>query len=298
MFLAGCGGGSSTGPTASAYEIELIWLGTPPSAQVQAAFETAESRTESIITGAVRRVSLPGSFTNLSQCGLPGHPDISRADIDGLRIYAVIEAIDSVGGVLGSAGPCAVRPNEQPALGVMRFDSFDVNNLLAQGRLTSVILHEMLHVVGVGTVWLDKALLDTLTNPADARFTGVDARTACATLNGGTGPCATSVPVHSTDGAGSRFSHWREGTFASELMTPFLGGGATPLSAMTIGSLSDLDYEVDFDAADAYTVPPPPTPVMLRDGGPSAPGIQLPEPMRPKWKIDGAGRLVPYRPRR
>lgn len=291
--LAACGGGS-TAPSAPNYQIELIWLGTPPSAQVQAAFETAEVRIESIITGAVGRVSLPGSFTNLSQCGLSGHPDVTRRDIDGLRIYAIIESIDGTGNTLGSAGPCLVRGNEQPALGIMRFDNADVSNLLSQGRLTSVILHEMLHVVGVGTVWTDLGLLDTLPDTLDARFTGPSARTACATFNGGTATCAATVPVHSLDGAGSRYSHWRETVFTSELMTPFLGGGATQLSATTIGSLADLAYEVDIDAADAFTLAPPPP---LRDGTSAPPGIMLPEPMRPRWKIDGAGRLVPYRPR-
>jgi hypothetical protein len=279
---------------ASEYEIELIWLGTTPSEQVRSTFDFAGNKIRATIVGAVPAVALPGSFTNLSQCGLSGFPDVGRSDIRGLRIYAVIQPIDGVGGTLGSAGPCLIRNNDIPALGVMRFDDADVQALLSSGRLSRVVLHEMMHVVGFGTVWTDKSVIDTATDTLDARFTGLQARLACQNDNGGATACATSVPVHSTDGAGSRYSHWRESTFGSELMTPFLGSGATQFSATTIGSLADLGYEVDYEAAEPYTLPAAPALVET----PLGPAIRLGEPMQPTWKLDGAGRLTPYRPRR
>lgn len=295
LCLIGAACGTSTRPEeATEYELEVIWLGTEPSEQVRSAFDRAGGTIRATIVGALTSVAIPPSFTNLSQCGLAGHPDVGREPIRGLRIYAIVESIDGVGGTLGSAGPCLVRADDTPALGVMRFDDADVQNLLSSGRLTSVVLHEMLHVVGFGTVWTDQAVLDTLTDPANARFTGLQARQACRDFNGGASVCASSVPVHSTDGAGSRFSHWRENTFGSELMTPFLGSGATPFSATTIGSLEDLGYEVSYETANPYTVP---TTVTLR-AEESLPMIELGEPMQPRWKLDGAGRLTPYRPRR
>ena len=243
--------------------------------------------------GPLSTVALPTSFTNLSQCGLPGHPDIDREPIRGLRIYAIVESIDGSGGTLGSAGPCLIRNDDTPALGVMRFDDADVQNLLSSGRLARVVLHEMLHVVGFGTVWYDQAVIDT-TTPTDARFLGLLARQACRDFNGGSSVCASTVPVHSADGDGSRFSHWRETIFTNELMTPFLGSGATPLSATTIGSLEDLGYEVSYETANAFTLPGA---VALRADEPAT-SIMLGEPMQPRWKLDGAGRLTPYRPRR
>jgi hypothetical protein len=77
-------------------------------------------------------------------------------------------------------------------------------------------------------------------------------------------------------------------------MTPFLGSGATQFSATTIGSLADLGYEVDYEAAEPYTLPTAPALVET----PLGPAIRLGEPMQPTWKLDGAGRLTPYRPRR
>lgn len=293
VATAACGTNTRP-PDASAYELELIWLGTTPSEQVRSTFDFAGNKIRETIVGAMTTVALPASFTNLSQCGLDGYPDVSRADIRGLRIYAVIEPIDGVGNTLGSAGPCLIRNDDTPALGVMRFDDADVQNLLSTGRLSRVVLHEMLHVVGFGTVWYDQGVIDTLTDPLDARFTAPQARLACQTENGGTTVCATSVPVHSEDGDGSRFSHWRESVFGSELMTPFLGSGATQFSATTVGSLEDLGYEVDYTAAEPYTIP---SGAALMET-PLGPSIRLGEPMQPRWKLDGAGRLTPYRPRR
>jgi hypothetical protein len=49
--------------------------------------------------------------------------------------------------------------------------------------------------------------------------------------------------------------HWREETFFNELMTGFLGSPPSPLSRLTVASLADLGYGVDFGAADPYSLP-------------------------------------------
>ena len=40
-------------------------------------------------------------------------------------------------------------------------------------------------------------------------------------------------------------------------MTGFLNTGVNPLCRVTIGALEDVGYEVDYDAADPYTLPTP-----------------------------------------
>jgi hypothetical protein len=287
---------SPSGVGDSEFTLEIVWLGTQPTGATLSSFDAALNTVRTTIVGGLSSVALPATFTNLSQCGLSGHPDIDRANIRGLRVYLLVEAIDGAAGTLGQAGPCLIRGNDIPALGYMRFDEADVANLQATGRLSRVVLHEMMHVLGFGTVWYDN-LVDTVTTPADVRYTGALARSACVSDHGGTTPCASSVPIHSADGAGSRFSHWRENVFQAELMTPFLGSGATPFSKMSIQALADLGYEVSDVQADAYTVPTPPVAGMLREGPASASDIVLPEPVLPRWKLDGAGRLMPYRPR-
>jgi hypothetical protein len=282
----------------SEFVLELRWLGTAPTGATLGSFESAATIIRSTIVGPLNGVSIPNSFDNVSQCdaSLTGFPDVPRDPIPGLVIYIRVQAIDGVGGTLGSAGPCLVRgasQNNIPALGVMRLDEADVASLQNSGRLQTVVLHEMMHVLGFGTIWTDNAVLDT-TNAVDARFLGSRARAACADVHNGGANCATTVPVHSADGAGSRFSHWRESLFTNELMTPFLTAGATPMSAMTIQSLADLGYVVSTTTAQPFTVTGSFLQSALLAGEPE---LIFGEPMRPRYQITESGELVPFRPR-
>ena len=67
---------------------------------------------------------------------------------------------------------------------------------------------------------------------------------------GGSGP--TAVPVENTGRPGTRNAHWRETIFLNELMSGFIAEIGNPLSRMTVGSLQDLGYIVNIDAAEAY----------------------------------------------
>lgn len=286
------------GGPSDAFELELRWLGTAPTGATLASFEGAAETIRATITGPLTSVSLPNSFDNVSQCdaSLTGFPDVPRDPIPGLVIYIRVQAIDGVNGTLGSAGPCLVRgaaQNNLPALGVMRLDEADVANLQGAGRLQTVVLHEMLHVLGFGTIWTDNAVLDT-TNTADARFLGSRARAACADLHAGGSNCAATVPVHSADGVGSKFSHWRESLFTNELMTPFLTAGATPMSAMTVQSLADLGYVVSTSATQPFTV----SGSFLRASLiADAPVVAFAEPTRPRYQVTERGELIPLRAR-
>jgi hypothetical protein len=278
--------------------LELRWVGTVPTGATLAAFNRAVDRIRATIIGGVTAVGMPGppnQLNNITQCdaGFASTP-IPQQNIPGVIIYATIIPIDGAGQILGQAGPCLSRSFDmyKTALGTMRFDSADIAALVADGRIDAVILHEMLHVMGIGTSWdLNNLLLDPTT--ADTRFLGGAARTACANVNNGTTTCATNVPVHSTDGAGTRDAHWRESTFDNELMTPFIVvGGTNPMSAMTIQSLADLGYTVNNSPQDVFTL----TSLMAglrQSGSPSATGgapLKLPAPTTPVFLVDQQGR--------
>lgn len=184
--------------------------------------------------------------------------------VDDLKITANVSPIDGVSGVLGNAGPSAMRTNAQgglPYLGTMTFDSADMANMVSNGTLTGVILHEMGHVLGLGTLWSAKALLDLTSGFQSggstyySKYTGSYALAEYKALPGGN-TSATSIPLENNTasyGAGSLGSHWRESIFNSELMTPS-ANGSFAISRMTVGSLKDLGYEVVFSAANSYTV--------------------------------------------
>ena len=57
----------------------------------------------------------------------------------------------------------------------MRFDTADVADLEVDGQLETVILHEMGHVLGIGTVW---GLRVSGRGTSDPVFTGLAARGA------------------------------------------------------------------------------------------------------------------------
>jgi hypothetical protein len=136
----------------------------------------------------------------------------------------------------------------------MNFDTADLTDMEQDGSLIDVILHEMGHVLGVGTLWTRSGLLSG-SGTSDPEFTGVNAMAEYATLLSETTPRA--VPVANTGGPGTAEGHWRELTFDHELMTGFVEQGEMPLSRMTIASLRDLGYEVDMATANSYQLPSP-----------------------------------------
>jgi hypothetical protein len=132
------------------------------------------------------------------------------------------------------------------------------------GTLVDVIIHEMGHVLGIGTLWKPKLLVaDSGTiNPT---FTGAQATAEFGVLSGEAGP--TPVPIANTGGPGTREGHWRESVFGNELMTGYVDTGSNPLSRLTIASLIDIGYQADLDAADLFSLPSSLRLAMLGIGG-------------------------------
>ncbi|WP_299967186.1 leishmanolysin-related zinc metalloendopeptidase [uncultured Roseobacter sp.] len=171
--------------------------------------------------------------------------------LTGVLIEVAIEPIDGAAGVLGQAGPTALRPGaELPAAGIMQFDTADVERLEAEGSFEDVVLHEMAHVLGFGTLWARAGLISG-SGTNDPRFTGTGAQREYSAL-GGTG---SAVPIANTGGPGTREGHWRELIFGDELLTGFLSGLNRPISRMSLAAFGDMGYTVDLAAADPYTLP-------------------------------------------
>ncbi|MGH7615043.1 MAG: leishmanolysin-related zinc metalloendopeptidase [Gemmatimonadales bacterium] len=234
---------TATGASA-AYDIELRFL-TAVSPSRRAAFTTAAGRWETLIFGDV-----PSQAVSAGACG--GSLPVSDETVDDVVIFASIDSIDGPGGVLGQAGPCVVRPTGRfPVMGVMLFDSADVADLESAEELGFVILHEMGHVLGLGTRW---GSLLVGSNGSDPHFVGVEALAAFDRVGGAGYSAGAKVPVENCCGSGTRNSHWRESVFDTELMTGFLNSGANPLSVTTTASMGDLGYRVNYAASDAFVL--------------------------------------------
>ena len=178
--------------------------------------------------------------------------DLDGDRLTGLLIEARIAPIDGGGGVLGQAGPTVLREDTGlPIKGIMQFDDADITRLEGEGSFADVILHEMAHVLGFGTLWTQNGLI-TASGTNDPRFNGPAAAREFAELAPDNGPF---VPIANTGGAGTREGHWRELVFGDELLTGFLSGADRPLSRMSVASFEDLGYTVDYTAADPFTLP-------------------------------------------
>ena len=225
--------------TTSPFTIEVRFLGGLTSGQ-QEAFTAAADRWTRIIVG-----DLPDVL-------------VDQEIIDDLVIIAQGVPIDGPGKVLGQAGPTHIRPEAAgaaaliPVKGIMSFDTDDLAEMESEGTLHDVIAHEMGHVLGLGTIWDLKGLLEG-GGTANPTFIGDGAMQEFGLLQGAGGPMP--VPVENTGGPGTADGHWRETVFRNELMTGFVGQAGNPLSRMTAASFGDLGYQVDLDAAEAFELP-------------------------------------------
>ncbi|MSR22975.1 MAG: hypothetical protein EXR92_05450 [Gemmatimonadetes bacterium] len=222
---------------------------------VQSAFAAAATRWAQIIVE-----KLPDQTLTVPANSACTNPDPVTATFDDLYVFVLVQNIDGPGLTLAQAGPCFVRIDSQlPVVGRVRLDASDVNNLISQGRLGDVVLHELGHVLGFGTRWNAFGLLQnsSLQTPgADTHFSGTRAIAAFNAV-GGTGyTLGQKVPVENTlGGSGTRDSHWRSSVFGQEVMIGFINRSGLPLSRVTAASLADLGYTVNEGAANAYSLP-------------------------------------------
>jgi hypothetical protein len=226
---------------------------TPPEA-FTSALSTAVDRLRAVIVGDL--ADIPVLNFDMSRCGLQSG-NINET-VDDIVIFAMVTPIDGTGKVLASAGPCVLRTSSRfPVIGIMRFDSDDVQSLAASGTLADVVLHEILHVIGIGTLWRARDML-VGSGGSDPRFSGLLAAAQCAS-SGGFAVCGDGrVPVENVGGSGTVDVHWRESLFDAEVMTGFVESGVVmPLSTISIASLEDLGYAVNLLSADPFQVPAP-----------------------------------------
>ena len=248
---------ATAAPDPTTFNIGLQYLSTVTAAQRQA-FTAARLRWQGAITGDLE----DGLLQTSAACGA-GTPAFNQV-IDDVVILVNLVPIDGAGQTLASAGPCWVRdPGLLSILGIMEFDTADLPSLESAGELSTVVLHEMAHVLGFGLVWDSLGLIADPSLPpppsetpipgADPHFTGTQAIGEFDDAGGATYTASAKVPVENAGGRGTADSHWRESVLVNELMTGYINPGQNPLSRLTIAALADQGYTVDFAAADSYS---------------------------------------------
>lgn len=252
QLLSASAAGASTTASASvqsAYSIDVRFTATTPLTH-QATFLSAVNRIRAIVVGDVPDEVLVD--LDASRCGAPAGQFLNET-VDDIVIYADISDLDGPGKILGRAGPCFIRDNSLlTVIGFMQFDAADVAGMVSSGRFESVVMHEMLHVMGVGGLWRAKGLVVNA-GTTDPRFIGLGGVAGCATI-GFQLSCVNGAPLENAGGAGTAEVHWRESVFDTELMTGFADAPPMPFSALTTGAIEDQGYLVNYLAIDPFAL--------------------------------------------
>ncbi|MEL7500291.1 MAG: hypothetical protein AAFN77_22030 [Planctomycetota bacterium] len=202
-------------------------------------------------------------------------PNLLRSRITALEIVATVESIDGPGGTLGAAGPDATislnrvgsRPYVVAVRSSMFFDIDDFASLEADGILEDVIIHEMGHALGFGSLWVENELIEEILGVGETQYFGPYGLNGFAQDTNN--PTVTFVPIQQPSefvGPGTALSHWDDAPPffnqvsgprpTKEIMTGFLcdadpnGGGGTIcapkfLARASLGAMADLGFAVN-----------------------------------------------------
>jgi hypothetical protein len=220
----GGGGGTSFAPYiaggangTAGFDITINFSGSNWTQSLHNAFTSAANFYVSLISGDVPDVKVVGK----------GGPQT----VDDIVINASLTNIDGINGILGQAGPTAVRSNGSlPATATMQFDIADAANFDAQHLFDDIVFHEMGHSLGFGSIWDRLGLVDS-----NSHFTGALANAHAV----GGGP----ILVETDGGSGTAGSHWDETTYVNEIMTGYIDD-PNYLSDMTAASYGVLGYQL------------------------------------------------------
>ena len=218
---------TSGGAAETSSNIEVVFNGDW-TIELQDAFVAAADYLSSIITGDLFDVTTGGTV------------------IDDLRIQASIGDIDGFGGVLAQAGPSMFRSDIYlPSAGTMTFDSTDAGIYDSAGLFDDIVLHEMIHVLGFGSLFGVMGLTSGSVATGDLVYTGANANAAYRAEYG----ADSFIPLETDGGNGTAGGHWDEAVFDDELMTGFFDSD-NHLSAMSIAALEDMGYDTIWDPSD------------------------------------------------
>ncbi|MES2522518.1 MAG: leishmanolysin-related zinc metalloendopeptidase [Gemmatimonadota bacterium] len=271
----------------SQYNIDVRFVGDGGTARQREAFSKAVSRWRRVIMGDIGATTLNAPAGECASW-LPA----IKETLNDLVIYVRLTSIDGAGKTLGQASPCYVNStNKLPVLGFFELDVDDLTGLNNNGTLDDVVLHEMGHILGIGTLWSHQRTLLAGRGSEDPYFTGTTARSRFSSIPGNS-YSGLPVPVENSGGTGTRDSHWRRSVFGNELMQGYVQGGGMPLSAVTIGSLADLGYSVSYASANSFSF----LAAVLAESAPLGTAVSFGDDIAdsPLWEVSPSGdrRLV------
>ena len=180
--------------------------------------------------------------------------------VDDLYVEAAAAAIDGSGtgdvNILGFAGTGLTWKDAQGYTkaysGYMSFDIADMAKMVKDKTLSSVVTHEMAHVLGLGTLWYENGLYTQ-----GGKYTGQHANEAYRRILLESGAdidvSEATVPIEEDGPKGTVHAHWDEDCLQHEIMTGRINA-VNAFSNITLGALRDLGYIVNYDRAETYKI--------------------------------------------
>lgn len=235
--------------TPNAFTIAVRFVGDGGTERQRQAFTTAAARWSRVIVGDIGTTPL-----NVPAGECESWIPAVKESVRNLLVFVRIAAIDGPAKVVAQASPCYVNSSSHlPIMGFFELDQDDLALMTDRGLLDDVVVHEMGHILGIGTLWNYQRTLLVGSGGDDPHFTGLSTRDAFAIIGGG-GFAGNVVPVENSGSVGTRDAHWRRSVFGNELMQGFAQPGGMPLSRVTAASLQDLGYVVSMAGIDSYSL--------------------------------------------
>jgi len=230
-------------PDPDAFNIEVVFDRGFSQTQREKILAAADRWTE-VVTGDLPDVP----FSRYLSCigGRPGPRLVGN--IDDVVILMDLDYWDV--SAVARAGPCGER--EGGGLAFLGRSTFSVRLMEKGYPWYEISVHEIAHVLGIGTGPWGHTLTGEDSLPPDPHFPG---KRAVAAFDSAGGEDYEDGKVPVSSGRCGTY-HWRADVLVNEIMAcPPNRRAGHKLSAITVEALADLGYVVDASKADPYTLP-------------------------------------------
>mmetsp|Transcript_564 Transcript_564/g.1312 ORF Transcript_564/g.1312 Transcript_564/m.1312 type:complete len:625 (-) Transcript_564:227-2101(-) len=195
---------------------------------------SAAQRWEQVIAADRWGPWAPTMFTTISEEFIaterPAEP------IDDMYLGIIVGKLDGSGGRFAEAGPDRLMSGGRIVASSILIDEADLQNVINNEIFEQLMLHEMGHCLGMGTLWSDGVHYEGTT------YIGANGVKAWNDM-GCTGPLPMAKDV----------AHWNDDCFTTEVGTHYLKfRQPVHISSVTLGALEDLGYAVNREEEDAY----------------------------------------------
>jgi len=208
--------------------------------QITAPIKNARRRLEGVIL-----TNIPKSYNYTKPCRGDAMMAFANATkIDDLLIFIIPSSTSS----FANGGPCIITRDGFARVGSvgvnlnffesLRMPPFNENNIKF---FEDVLVHEFLHVIGIGTLWFD--FVDPKRPLIPKRYNGTNGLNAFRNNLRGSGDLLLENDF------GDVGSHFDECAYDNEIMSPVISYG-NYLSTLTCGALQDLKHVVNMTKCD------------------------------------------------